>query len=105
MIKYFPEVSRDTAVVASSKTCEIPFHAAVWIKGNSDQTLTAEEEVIFGSLVRMNATNRFYRYIASKSLDGAPSAIVLHFSDWLHSNHGVRKYWEGEEIWVGYSCS
>ena len=45
-------------VVASSRTCEIPFHAAVWIKGNSDQTLTAEEEVIFGSLVRMNATNK-----------------------------------------------
>jgi hypothetical protein len=69
-------------------------HAVTWTKGNSDQPLAEEEKVIFESLVRFNANNKFFRFISVRLLGEDGALAVLHFADWLHANPGARQFWE-----------
>jgi hypothetical protein len=74
-------------------------HVNIWIRGNSSETLTEDEAVIFENLVKNAAIHAFMEYARLQQLDfdEAAESIIAQFSVFLFENPGARKSWNQTE--------
>ena len=77
-------------------------HSAVWVQGNSGETLADHDAVIFHNLVRNKAIHAFMEYarLGQLEFDSAADEINALFAVFLFENPGARQSWIRNEAFL-----